>query len=279
MTDLDKIRQTAQKDKISTALVFKEHVQLVILEYLFRKGLFSKLVFQGGTALRLAYQGVRYSEDLDFVLKRKDEDAFKNFKEQFHPLASHVKKLVPIINGARLKVQKETDTFQRYCLVIEADFLNAKDKTNIEIVNVPSHEHHTVMIRHPDLALVPAVAVETTREILSDKIVAFAARPYVKGRDLWDIFFIMKTLNVAVDPQVLSMVKSKIKDYQLHRQDFPGLLAEKAGHLQKDGARILHEEMDRFLPASYRGIYSAQYPDICRFEQRVFREVAEGLEK
>ena len=279
MTDLNKIRQTAQKDNVTTALVFKEHVQLVILEYLFRKGLFSKLVFQGGTALRLAYQGVRYSEDLDFVLKQKDEDVFRNLGEQLHPLASHVKKLVPMITGAQLKAQKETDTFQRYCLIIEADFLNAKDKTNIEIVNVPSHEHHTVMIRHPELALAPAVTVETAREILSDKIVAFAAREYIKGRDLWDVFFIMKTLNVSIDPRVFSMVKSKIKDYQLSERDFPRLLEEKTEHLKKDGVRILHEEMDRFLPASYRDIYLSQYPDICGFERSVFLEVAEGLKK
>lgn len=279
MTDFNKIRQTAQKDNVSTALVFKEHVQLVILEYLFRKGLFSKLVFQGGTALRLAYQGVRYSEDLDFVLNQKNEDVFKNLEEQLQPLASHVKKLIPMITGAQLKIQKKTDAFQRYCLIVEADFLDAKDKTNIEIVNVPSHEHHVVMIRHPELALAPAVTVETAREILSDKIVAFAARPYIKGRDLWDVFFIMKTLNVSIDPEVFSMIKSKIMDYQLSEHEFPRLLAEKTGHLEKDGARILHEEMDRFLPASYRDIYSAQYPDICSFERLVFCRVAEGLKK
>jgi len=279
MMDLNKIKKTAEKDNVNMALIFKEHVQLVILEYLFRKGFFSQLVFQGGTALRLAYQGVRYSEDLDFVLKKRDLDVFKRAGEQLQPLASHIKKLIPMITGARLKAQKETDTFRRYCLIVETDFLNAKDKTNIEIANVPSYDHHTVMIRHPDLALAPAVTVETVDEILSDKILAFAARKYIKGRDIWDVYFILNMLNIPMSQKIMSMVKKKIKDYGLNENDFLGLLTEKAEWLKKNGVSILHEEMDRFLPAAYRDTYQSKYSDICGVESRVFSQIAEGLRK
>lgn len=279
MMDLNKIKQISQKDNIHTALVFKEHVHLIVLDYLFRKGLFSQLVFQGGTALRLAYQGVRYSEDLDFVLTKKGLPVFENAGELLQPLASHMKKLIPMITSAQVKAQKETDTFRRYCLTLDTDFLNAKDKTNIEIANVPSYDHQPVMIRHSDLALAPAVTVETPDEILSDKILAFAARPYVKGRDIWDIYFMMKTLNVLVSPNVMAMVKNKIKDYSLKKEDFLKQLAQKTKWLDKNGVAILREEMDRFLPAPYRDAYRSQYPDMCRFESRVFQQVGEGFKK
>lgn len=279
MIDLNRIKKTAEKDNINTALVFKEYVQLVILDYLFRRGLFSQLVFQGGTALRLAYQGVRYSEDLDFVLKQKDLDVFKKAGEHLQPLASHIKKIIPMITGAQLKAQKETSTFRRYCLIVEADFLNAKDKTNIEIANVPSYDHNTIMIRHPDMALAPALTVETADEILSDKILAFAARKYIKGRDIWDIYFITRVLNIPVSQAIMSMVKNKIKDYGLDESEFLRLLVEKTEWLKKDGVPVLHEEMDRFLPMAYRDAYQSQYPDICDFESRLFSQITERWQK
>lgn len=278
MMNANQIKQMAQNDNVSMALVFKEQVQVVVLDYLFSKGLFTKMVFQGGTALRLAYQGVRYSEDLDFVLSKNHRDDFKNLGDQIYPLAAHVKKRLPMVSGARLKAQEASDTFLRYCLIIESDFLSANDKTNIEIANVPSYDPQTVMIRHAALALSPAVVVESPPEILSDKIVAVAARPYLKGRDVWDIYFLMKTLNVPLSSEVIAMARHKMSDYQLDRQDFSRRMGQQISHLKQDGARILREEMDRFLPESYRGIYAPQYPDICAFACGVLERYLEAAD-
>ena len=54
--------------------ILKEHYQLFMLDILFNAPFESRLVFKGGTALRLAYGSVRFSEDLDFSLL--DEVAF-----------------------------------------------------------------------------------------------------------------------------------------------------------------------------------------------------------
>lgn len=277
MINADKIRQKAQADKVSLSLVFKEHVQLVVLEYLFRKGLFAQMVFQGGTALRLAYQGVRYSEDLDFVLKKKNLPCFKNMQAELLTLAAHAKKAIPFIMEARLKTQKETDSFRRYSLILRADFLNAADKTNIEIANVPSRDHHTVILRHPEIALPPAVTVESPEEILGDKLLAFCARDYIKGRDLWDIHFLMNTLNVPLNAAVISLFKMKAKDYGLDRKRLSNSLKEKTAQLKKDGAGPLRDEMDKFLPAAYREAFQAQYAGICAAEYRLFNALQEKL--
>ena len=51
----------------------KEIIQEVILCGLSRAGFFDKAAFYGGTALRIFYGLDRFSEDLDFSLKEKDE--------------------------------------------------------------------------------------------------------------------------------------------------------------------------------------------------------------
>ncbi|MFH1772485.1 MAG: nucleotidyl transferase AbiEii/AbiGii toxin family protein [Candidatus Omnitrophota bacterium] len=270
MLTLDKIKKRAETDKVSTSLVFKEHVHLIILEYLFKKGLFSQMVFQGGTALRLVYHGVRYSEDLDFVLQNKGLPCFENMYAELQPLTSQIKKLIPFVTTAHLKVQKETPSFRRYSLALEADFLNAKDKTNIEIANIPSHKYQTIIIRHPDVSLSPAINVEIPEEILSDKLLAFCARDYIKGRDLWDIYFIMHTLNVSINKEIIDMVGNKISDYGLTKNEVLTRLNKRIEMLTSDGVRLLHEEMDRFLPSSYRETFKDRYPDICNDELNVF---------
>ena len=92
MIDISKIKDTASEEKVSASLVFKEYLHYFALDYLFKKGMFSDLVFQGGTALRLVYNGLRYSEDLDFVLKGKDGGFFKKISGEIKLLPSYLEK-------------------------------------------------------------------------------------------------------------------------------------------------------------------------------------------
>jgi len=275
----NEIRQKAQNDSVSPGLVFKEYVQFLILEFLFKKGLFSEIVFQGGTAIRLAYQGVRYSEDLDFVLKKKNLPCFKNLSEELNGLASHVKKFIPTLADTRLKIQKETLSFKRYCLSLTADFLNATDKTNIEIANIPSYDNRTAILQSPGFALSPAVTVETPREILSDKIIAFSARAYLKGRDIWDIFYLSDSLKIPVDADVIALTKKKIRDYGVDEKKFRADFAARLTTLKETGSVLLREEMNKFLPAAYRNIFESRYPEICLNNKRILSRFLEEFSK
>ena len=55
-------------------LAIKEIIQEIVLCGLSRAGFFDKAAFYGGTALRIFYGLDRFSEDLDFSLKKKDGD-------------------------------------------------------------------------------------------------------------------------------------------------------------------------------------------------------------
>jgi len=279
MMNENSIKQKAEAEQVSTSLVFKEYVQVVILEYLFKKGLFSHLVFQGGTALRLAYQGVRYSEDLDFVLHKKNLPCFQAMHEELYPITSHIKKMIPFVLTAQLKIQKESNTFRRYCLILESSFLNAKDKTNIEIANIPSHKHHTMIIQHSQALLSTAITVETPEEIFSDKLLAFGARDYVKGRDLWDIAFLMSTLKISLNNETIDMVRKKISDYNLKKKDVLSSFQKKMQTLEEEGAQIFHNEMNKFLPSPYRETFENQYHDICMKELDLFNQLYRELKK
>jgi len=279
MIDINKIKDTASEEKVSVSLVFKEYLHYFVLDYLFKKGMFSDLVFQGGTALRLVYNGLRYSEDLDFVLKGKDGGFFKKISGEIKLLPSYLEKTFSFVKKSELTVQKDTPTFKRYCLVLQTDFLPAKDKTNIEIVSIPSYKNKQVILRRTDIPVAPAISVEAPEEIFSDKIVAFGAREYLKGRDIWDIHFMSDTMKVVLTDEIINMADKKIFDYNLNRETFIGDFNKKLVVLEKRGVDILRGEMERFLPLAYRQAFKNSWPDICNDTALILKKAITGLNK
>jgi len=279
MINAEKIKQKAEDQGVSSRLVFKEYVHWVILECLFKKGLFSHLVFQGGTALRFIYKGVRYSEDLDFVLRKKDIHFFSQLTKKLESLPSYIDRFIPLAKNPQLEVQKNTSNFKRLSLTLEVEFLRARDKTLIEIAHIPSYSIQTVILTPEDIPLTPGIVVERPQEILSDKFLALASRNYLKGRDLWDIYFILNTLHVPVNEDVKRMLEKKISDYDLTMEKFMLKFQENLALLEKNGAAILRGEMNKFLPLAYRNLFEDKYPDICEEELNILNKLLKEFKK
>ncbi|MFH1594674.1 MAG: nucleotidyl transferase AbiEii/AbiGii toxin family protein [Candidatus Omnitrophota bacterium] len=280
MISIDKIKKKAEQEGVSVNFVFKEYLHFLVLEYLFEKGCFSNLVFQGGTALRFVYKGVRYSEDLDFVLKEKDSHFLGGlFEGCLKQLPTYIDKFIPFAKDVQLKIQKDTLTFKRFNLILELEGFKAKDKTNIEFVNVPSYENQVVILEREDIAINPAITVETPQEILSDKFVALAARRYLKGRDIWDIYFILKTLKTPLDDKTKRMAVRKIADYSMNLKEFFLGFNNNLSLLEKEGYEILKEEMDKFLPSAYRAMFKTKYKEIVSFVWEVSTNLLKEIKK
>ena len=58
------IQRLAQRNHIGMQVQERDYLQHLLLSLLYNRS--QALIFKGGTALRLVYQGNRYSEDLDF---------------------------------------------------------------------------------------------------------------------------------------------------------------------------------------------------------------------
>jgi predicted nucleotidyltransferase component of viral defense system len=279
MLNFEQIKEKAREEGVSTSLVLKEQIHFLVLEYLFKEGVFEHLVFQGGTALRIVYQGVRYSEDLDFVVRRKSLPFWKDIAKILTGLPAYLDKFIFFAKEVELKVQKRTPTFQRYSLLIGGENVKPKDRTSIEIANVPSYENQTLMIRNESIPVNPAIRVETPQEILSDKFCAFGSRPYVKGRDLWDFDFLLQTMKQMVNQAVKQMVVRKISDYRSRPILFLNRFRKNLSILKTRGAAILKMEMEKFLPMAYQKAYREQYPMIIERVGKSLMEFYDEIKK
>jgi len=241
----------------------KEAIHLHLLSALSDAGIFNKVVFQGGTALRLCYGGERYSEDLDFVcgkggayldraefekLVRKALEAAKAslqrefaigpdeivFKQPEHPLA----------------IMGDTVAITAWQIVVPiADVARSpKSRIKIEFANVPSYDNGPRVARvTPGLVQIQDVilTVESENEILADKAVALTAREVLKYRDIWDVWDLTDRLKAQVDREI---VQRKFHDYGV--ADVEAQAKERLDELSQDNTlQSFLDEMRRFLPA------------------------------
>ena len=69
-----RIREYAPASATDQENVLQELMQQYVLASLSRAGMFAEAIFHGGTCLRIIHGMNRFSEDLDFLLKRIDPD-------------------------------------------------------------------------------------------------------------------------------------------------------------------------------------------------------------
>ncbi len=65
--NLSQLRDYKQELKISIDKIIREEIEMIFLSELAQDNLGAKLIFYGGTALRLAYNSPRFSEDIDLI--------------------------------------------------------------------------------------------------------------------------------------------------------------------------------------------------------------------
>ena len=227
------------------SVIIKEMLHLDILKALSDCEISKQIAFQGGTALRLCYQGARYCEDLNFVLCNEsldfDKELFREFEEAF---------IKSIKNKYNLETEliypkNDENRVQKWIAKINLPIENRKERINIEVCKIPSYDNEINNIKNyynpkhnEDIFL----RVESLDEILADKIIAFGAREYIKYRDLWDIKF-LKDINIIVNSK---FVENKINDYKI--SDFDKLLDEKLYILNNEDLKEnFFQEMSRFL--------------------------------
>jgi predicted nucleotidyltransferase component of viral defense system len=246
----------ANERKVPANTIVKEILHYEILYALTQSGAAAQLTFQGGTALRLCYQGTRYSEDLDFAAG----DAFK--PDAMVPFADLLRREIGDAYGLQVDIKapkaKEpaegvhVARWSAKVQVPQADPSVPQNQViNIEVASVPAHDVDLVSVaaNYPHL---PAphrqliIAAETPKEILADKLVALGARPFLKARDIWDIKFLTDR-QIALD---IALIGQKLVDYGWCEDDFKEKLQAKLTELTDPAtAKAFHKEMSRFVDA------------------------------
>lgn len=203
-----------------------ELFQLILLQYLYSRPESSRLIFQGGTAIRWCHNGGRFSEDLDFVtsMERAELEQLMRSIEvpvtneaiaHFGPGTLAVTPRGQRDEGVVWRVAFEPrNSRERIMVKVECERLlpGVMLVSEPRVLGMQNSVSYLITrgefrIPRPNSVLV----VETLEEILSDKIRALLERPYLKGRDLYDIWHLRGRLQVQI---VRDVVERKLSCYE-----------------------------------------------------------------
>jgi len=201
-----------------------EILQLLILDEIFAQPVSRNLLFQGGTCLRWVYNGTRYSEDLDFLAKDIKAREIKDLRSTLEKGLQ--KKLVVQFGPGLLEIsggEKSRAPLHAFWVKYRREGERSKMAVKVEIQEALwADAERSVLRQLPEVSRFLLEAVirvpfgrsvlqcSPIQEILAEKIKALVERSYLKGRDLYDIWFMRNTLQVSTTP---SLVIERTKAY------------------------------------------------------------------
>ncbi len=205
--------------------ILREYLQYKILDILFSHPLATKLSFLGGTAIKICYGSQRFSEDLDF-------DNFSLSVADFRVLTDHLQQKLTaegFLVESRVVIKGAFHCYVKFSQILQEQSLSelSDEKIMIQIDTVPHG-----FIYQPEswimqkFAIFRQILVTPKDVILSQKIAALLGRKRAKGRDLYDIVFLLgqtdfnydylqQKLKIKNQSELKSVILSKIENYNL----------------------------------------------------------------
>lgn len=179
-------------DQRQAHLLLREYLQHLILRQLFEMKRLSDWVFQGGTALRILFGLNRYSEVLDFQLLKPNRNY--SLHTLIEPLCQRLRRQGYRVKSSRVREKTVTAVFIRFEGLLTEFSLsrNANENLSIKIdidTNPPAgygtesaliNRFFPFALYHHDLP-----------SFCAGKIHAILQRDYTKGRDYYDLIFLL----------------------------------------------------------------------------------------
>ena len=253
-----RIRDYAPANQLEQENVLQELMQHYVLCSLSRAGMFSEAVFHGGTCLRIINGTNRFSEDLDFMLKRPStEFRWNHYLERVRKDCEQ--------EGIQFEAQDKSqpgETVQKAFLktdslgaVLELElpferYNSRKIRIKLEIdTNPPAGSSFTT-----SYLTFPVTAPLTTQTLESGfalKIHALLCRPYVKGRD-WHDFVWYVSRKTRPD---LNLLRNALMQHGPWSGRTPAVTAQwvresMAAVIGRVDWTVARSDVQRFLPLS-----------------------------
>lgn len=194
MISADQVKSLSKKFKINESIVVREYIQLLFLKKLYEQSFSKDIYFKGGTAIRLLFNGDRFSEDLDFTVQAKESD----FKINIKKFLSSLENQYPISFKER-----KTITGKTYLLTAKVPHQKSNIFVKLDFSmreNILEPSKNIIKTDYP-IVMQAFVNSLSKNEILAEKIRAILTRK--KHRDLYDLWMLQE-LGAKIDTKLIS---------------------------------------------------------------------------
>ena len=244
---LDELVQTAPSP-MQARNDAREYLQARILGVLQRQGAMIPLAFQGGTALRFLYATIRYSEDLDFSLEGKAAGYdFRTYlravQREFTSEGYEVQVKVSDTNVVHnafirfpgLPYELGMSPHRRETLSVKLE-VDTRPPAGAVLATTVVRRYLPLQLRHHDRA-----------SLLAGKLHAVLQRPYLKGRDIYDLIWYLS--DPAWPPPNVELLNNALRQtgwegHPLTLKNWRGAVRERMRDVAWDG---VEEDVGPFL--------------------------------
>lgn len=237
--------------------IFREYLQYNILAIIFSHKIGSKMVFLGGTCLRIVHGLKRFSEDLDFDNKELTT-------EEFEELGCFIEKELEKL-GFLVEIRfVSKEAFHCYVKFPKLLFEQGLSPIEEEKVLIRIDTFDQGVFYEPEVFLlnkfdlIKQIFVTPKDIILSQKLWTITQRNRLKGRDFYDIMFLLqntkpnkKFLKEKFGTEIYSEVAEIIND-SLKDTDFIKLAKDVQPFLIDQNAEELFDNFRLFLNQQMR---------------------------
>lgn len=192
MLSLEEIKKQYPNDihKFERSLL-REYLQYLILEIIFNSNISPKISFLGGTCLRIVHGIKRFSEDLDFDNKELSS-------KEFQSLAKTIQ-----IELIKQGFEVETTTTKQkaiHCHIKFSNILFENNLSNIKSEKIDiqvdtfdqGYEYESEIYVLNKFNVFKQIRITPKSIILSQKLWTITQRTRVKGRDFYDIIYLLQ---------------------------------------------------------------------------------------
>lgn len=220
MLTSNQIKEFSKSLKINESVVVREYIQTLFLKELYDEKYSQNIFFKGGTAIRLIFDGTRFSEDLDFTINDDEADFLIFINKFFKKLEKQY--------GFIFKKRK-TITGIKYLLTVGLKSIDYKIFVNLDFsfrekVMMPAKS--TISTNYP-IIFTSFINHLSGDEIVAEKVRAIMTRD--KGRDIYDLWFLLNK-NILIDN---NLVEEKLKYYGISKFEKEELI-EKINKFSKE---------------------------------------------
>ncbi|MBM4402704.1 MAG: nucleotidyl transferase AbiEii/AbiGii toxin family protein [Candidatus Cloacimonetes bacterium] len=193
--------QKARELQIDRTQVVREYWELILLKGLYDSPFGRNIIFKGGTALRLAYDSPRFSEDLDISLTH---DALKG---NFSALVKKI--IVPFSELVLTDLEEKYHTYLAEIKVTES-YLPFPFRVKIEISKrkIKNYGWRLHLLTSPVTTVSVLGQVGTLEQIYQDKLSCLKGR--AKPKDFFDLWYIAQKLKIPYVPSKTAIKKTEV---------------------------------------------------------------------
>jgi len=232
------LQTLSKKHQTTEQNINREYIQHIFLSLFYQQPNALNILFKGGTALRVAFNSPRFSEDLDFSTQIYNT---KHIENTIVATLNEIERL-----GIKTNIVESKETSGGYFSDIEYKLNDTNIPILLQFSKRKKDDTNEIVTISNDFIPPYTISLLSREQLFEEKIQALLTRS--KPRDFYDIYFLIRSNLISQNQkQLLSQVVIKLKTTNINfDHELKQFLPKSQWAIIKNFKHSLNTELEKF---------------------------------